>query len=71
MSEVAKLYKYIDYLNKNEIRIVVDYVGKMINRRIKEAPKKRKKIDLSKYQSVGKKFNEDAEQYIEGLRNEW
>ena len=71
MSEVARLYKNIESLSRSDIRIVADYVGKIISKKNKSAAKRQKKIDLSKYQSVGKAFNMDASDYIEELRNEW
>jgi hypothetical protein len=71
MSEVARLYKNIESLSRSDIRIVADYVGKIISKKTKNSARRQKKIDLSKYQSVGKAFNMDASDYIEELRNEW
>ncbi len=71
MSEVAKLYKNIESLSRSDIRIVANYVGKIMSKKTKSAAKRQRKIDLSKYQSVGKAFNMDASDYIEELRNEW
>ena len=71
MSEVAKLYKSIDSLSRRDIRLVADYVDKIIGKSNNNPLKKQKKINLSKYQSVGKAFNKDASSYVEELRNEW
>ena len=71
MSEVAKLYKSIDSLSRRDIRLVADYVDKIIGKNANNSLKKQRKINLSKYQSVGKVFNKDAASYVEELRNEW
>lgn len=71
MSEVARLYKSIESLSRSDIRIVAAYVGKIISKKTKSEVKRQRKIDLSKYQSVGKAFYIDASDYIEELRNEW
>ncbi len=71
MSEVARLYKSIDSLSQSDIRLVADYVGKIIEKKANNMSKKQRKIKLSKYQSVGKTFNKDVLDYVEKLRNEW
>lgn len=71
MSEVARLYKSIDSLSQSDIRLVADYVGKIIEKKANNMLKKQRKIKLSKYQSVGKTFNKDVLNYVEELRNEW
>ena len=71
MSEVARLYKSIDSLSQSDIRLVADYVGKIIKKKANNMLKKQRKIKLSKYQSVGKTFNKDVLDYVEELRNEW
>ena len=71
MSEVARLYKSIDSLSQSDIRLVADYVGKIIEKKANNMLKKQRKIKLSKYQSVGKTFNKDVLDYVEELRNEW
>ncbi len=71
MSEVARLYKNIDSLSRSDIRLVAYYVGKIIEKKANNILKKQRKINLSKYQSVGKVFNKDASDYVEELRNEW
>ncbi len=71
MSEIAKLYKRIDSLNRKDIRLVANYVNKIIDGKNNNISKKTKKVILNRYQAVGKKFNKDATKYIEELRNEW
>ena len=71
MSEVARLYKSIDSLSQSDIRLVADYVGKIIEKKANNMLKKQRKIKLSKYRSVGKTFNKDVLDYVEELRNEW
>lgn len=34
MSEVARLYKSIDSLSQSDIRLVADYVGKIIEKKL-------------------------------------
>ena len=69
MSELATLYKNIDYLSKSDIRLVINYVNQILNKNNRNPIENKKNINLSKYQEVGIKFTKNANDYVKDLRN--